>query len=811
MKFTLSWLKDHLETEASLEELERTLSSIGLEVESIVDPSVELGPFTVARIVEAKQHPNADRLKLCQVEVAPGAPTVEVVCGAPNAKAGLVGVFAPLGSYIPGTGITLEERPVRGVVSNGMMLSERELNLSEDHDGIIELQSSLADQVGKPYIAVAGLDDPVIEVGITPNRPDCTGVRGIARDLAAAGLGTLKPAPDVPDFESGDACPINIELRFDDPTNKPCPVFSGRHVAGVKNGPAPAWMQRRLIAIGLRPISALVDITNYVSMDRGRPLHVYDADKIKGVIHARLGKAGETFEGLDGRDHTVGAEMCVIADDSGVLGFGGILGGESTGCTEETTNVLIESAYFDPVGTAETGRKAQLNTDARYRFERGVDPQFVVPGLDLATDWVTKLCGGTPSKSCVAGAPPDGTEEIAFDFALTEKLTGHDVSEARQREILAALGFQSGKRGTDGRATVTAPSWRPDIDGAADLVEEIIRIVGLDEVASVPLPSASDTTRSILTDLQARVRRTRRVLAGRGLVEAITYSFIPHDQAEAFGGGGDALEVANPISSDMSSMRPSLLPQLLIAGQRNRNRGFTDVALFECGQAFKDDTPEGQNTLLSGVRLGNAGFAQRGRHWDGASEPVDLFDVKQDVLAALEAIGIDPATVQVTRDAPGWYHPGRSAVIQRGPKLRLATFGEVHPATLAALDVEGPAVAFEIDLSAIPAPKQKGSAKPRLEMNDLNPVRRDFAFVVPRSTLAADLMRAAKGADKKAVTDVGVFDVFEGPSLGEDRKSIGIEVTLQPSGSTFTDEDIEGISRKIVAAVQKATGAELRS
>ncbi|MEO1264229.1 MAG: phenylalanine--tRNA ligase subunit beta [Pseudomonadota bacterium] len=810
MKFTLSWLKDHLDTEVSLEEMERVLSLIGLEVEDITDPAEALGPFTVARVVEARPHPNADRLRVCDVEIAPGKPTVEVVCGAPNAKTGLIGVFAPLGTYIPGTGITLEKRPVRGVESNGMLLSERELELSDDHDGIIELGQDLAGRVGERFIDVTGRNDPVIEIGITPNRPDCTGVRGIARDLAAAGLGTLKPMPELKHaVEGAAACPVNIELRFDDAAKDACPVFAGRHVAGVANGPAPAWVQQRLRAIGLRPISALVDITNYISMDLGRPLHVYDADKLKGTIHARLGEAGETFDGLDGKSHEVTSEMCVIADESGVLGFGGILGGESTGCTPETTNVLIECAYFDPIRTAATGRTAQIQSDARYRFERGVDPELVVPGLDIATDMVLKLCGGTPSKACIAGEPPAGRKTVAFDFARVAKLTGMDVPAETSRNILTKLGFGVGQG--NGKVDVQTPPWRPDIDGAADLVEEVIRIVGLDQVPSVALPRDGDTVQAVMTDLQLRVRRGRRVLAGRGLVEAITWSFIQRGEATLFGGGQDDLELANPISTEMSSMRPSLLPGLLTAAQRNRNRGFADTALFEIGQAYSGDDETGQHTHASGVRIGTAAFASRGRNWDGAAESVDLFDVKQDVLALLDAIGIDPDTVQVSRDAPAWYHPGRSAVLQRGPKLRLATFGELHPSVLSALDVDGPVVGFEIDLSAIPPAKRKSPQRPEFAVNDLNAVHRDFAFVVAADVAAGDIMRAARNADKKLVTGTTVFDVFSGESVGANRKSVAIEVTLQPQGATFTDEDIEAVSNKIVAAVQKATGAELRS
>ena len=727
MKFTLGWLKDHLETEASLAEIATTLSTIGLEVEEISDPSDALGAFTIARVLEARQHPNADRLRVCQVEIAPGAPSVEVVCGAPNARTGMVGVFAPLGTYIPGTGITLEKRPVRGVVSNGMLVSERELEISDDHEGIIELDESLAARVGERYVDALDLNDPVIEIGLTPNRPDCTGVRGIARDLAAAGLGKLKPEPKLGKVEGTYDCPINIELEFAPDVADACPCFAGRYIRGVKNGPAPQWMQQRLKAAGLRPISALVDMTNYISLDRGRPLHVYDADKLTGAIRARMAKTGESFLALDGKTYTADDTMCVIADDRDVLGYGGIIGGEESGCTETTMNVLIECAYFDPVRTAETGRKNGIISDARYRFERGVDPKFIAPGLDMGTDMILKLCGGEPSRALMAGAPPIEDRRIKFDFAKVRKLTGMDVKAAESKRILKAIGCTI--EGKGGEATIAVPSWRPDMHGAADLVEEVIRIVGLDKVPSAAMSRQHGVTRAVLTDSQKRSRRARRVLAGRGLVEAITWSFLPRRQAQHFGGGSDVLELDNPISVELSSMRPSLLPGLLSAAQRNINRGFQDVGVFELGQAYVDDTDTGQLLVASGVRLNSAHLAGSGRHWTGAASLVDVFDAKADAAAVLAALGIDVGRAQITRDAPGWFHPGRSGVIRLGPKLVLAHFGEVHPATLRELDVDGPAMAFEVFLSALPPEKRKSRARAPLVTNDLLPVRRDFAFV----------------------------------------------------------------------------------
>ena len=810
MKFTLSWLKDHLDTKASVDELATTLSAIGLEVESVEDPAKALGGFTIARIVEAKKHPNADKLQVVQVEVAKGQPLMEVVCGAPNARAGMVSVFAPLGTYIPGSKITLEKKPVRGVVSNGMMCSAAELELSDDSEGIFDLPAEWASRIGQSYIDVAGLNDPVFEVKLTPNRPDCTGVRGIARDLAAAGLGTLKPEPNLGPIKETFECRIAVKLEFSPETANACPVFAARTIKGVSNGPSPDWLQNRLKAVGLRPINALVDVTNYISQDRGRPLHVYDADKIKGAIRARLGKPGEKFLGLDGKEYRVDETMCVIADDAGPLGLGGVMGGESTGCTPTTKNVLIESAWFDPLRTAATGRKTGLVTDARYRFERGVDPATVRPGLDLATDMILKLCGGEASKAKVAGKEPIEARVIPFDFARVEKLTGVKLSDAEISKTLKALGFKID--GKPNASKVTVPTWRPDVHGGADLVEEVVRIAGLDRVPATPLPRAHGITRAVLTEKQKRARRTRRLLASRGFVEAVTWSFIPKDQATHFGGGAPALDLANPISTEMSSMRPGLLAGLLTAVTRNRNRGTADVALFELGQAYRGDKPEDQYLSAAGVRAGTATLDGAGRHWDGKAEAAGLFEVKADVFAALAALGVDANKAQITRDCPAWYHPGRSGTLRLGPKTILAYFGDVHPATLKALDVEAPVAAFEIFLDTLPPERKKSRAKSALTASDLLPVTRDLAFIVPKDVAAGDLVKAAQNADKGLVRVVTVFDVFEGGSLAaEGKKSIAIEVTIQPTTETLTDQAIETITQKIVADVKRATGGELRS
>jgi len=806
VKFTLAWLKDHLDTPATAREIADRLSSIGLEVESIDDPGEKLRAFTIAKVLEAKRHPNADRLQVCKVDTGSGI--AEVVCGAPNARAGMIGVFAPLGTYIPGIKITIEAKPVRGVVSAGMLVSEKELELSDNHQGIIELGADQATNIGKRYVDTLGMGDPVLDVKITPNRPDCTGVRGIARDLAAAGLGKLKPEPQLKGVEGDTDCPVDIKLDFPKELAEACPCFAGRYIKGVKNGDAPAWIQQRLKAAGLRPINALVDVTNYISLDRGRPLHVYDADKLKGAIRARMGRKGETFAGLDGKTHQVDETMCVIADDRAVLGFGGILGGEDTGVTTATKNILIECAYFDPLRTAATGRKAGVQSDARYRFERGVDPAFILPGLDLATSMMLQVAGGAPSKARVAGAPPTPQNVVPFDFGRIERLAGIAVPEAEARATLTALGFRI--EGGGAKVKVTAPTWRPDIDGPADLVEEVVRIAGVDKVPSAPMPRASGVAQPVLTETQQRVRRARRALAGRGLVEAITWSFIDAPSAKAFGGGHESLELANPISSEMTSMRPSLLPALLAAAQRNRNRGFADIGLFEVGQAYRGDSPKDQFLAASGVRAGAMDITGAGRHWEATPNRAGVFQAKADVAGLLAELGFDASKAQVTREAPAWFHPGRSAALKLGPKVTLAYFGEMHPNVLRSMDLAGPVAAFEVFIDALP-PARKKLARGAMEAIDLLPVRRDFAFVVDAKVAAADVVRAAAGVDKKLITDVSVFDLFEGKSLGEGKKSIALEVTLQPREKTLTDQEIDAVAAKIIAQVEKSTGGKIRN
>jgi len=800
MKFTLSWLKEHLETEASLDDIVDGLIGVGLEVEEVSDPAAKLAGFTVARVKEARQHPNADRLRVCDVETASGL--VQVVCGAPNAATGLVGIFAPPGTHIPGTGLDLEVGTIRGVESRGMLCSERELQLSDEHTGIIELDGDFS--IGTPAARALGMDDPMIYVKVTPNRPDALGVYGIARDLAAKGLGTLKPL-DVRPVKGTYKSPIDVKLSFDDPDNTPCPLFVGRHFRGISNGPSPAWLQRRLTAIGLRPISALVDITNYVTYGYGRPLHVFDAGKVKGDIRPRLARNGETLEALDGKTYVLDDTMTVISDDNGPEGLGGIMGGEASGCTEETTEVMLEAALFDPVRTAATGRKLSLQSDARYRFERGVDPGFVQTGAEIATRLILEFCGGEASDLVIAGKAPDVSRSYLLRKTRVRDLGGIDVPLGEQTRILTSLGF--GVSETAAGLDCAVPSWRLDVGGEADLVEEVCRIVGLDTIPPAAMPRLHAVARPVLSTQQRRMVAARRRLAERGLNEAVTWSFLTAGQADMFGGGHPAVKLANPISSELSDMRPSLLPNLIAAAGRNLARGFADLALFEVGQCYHGDAPEDETLRATGIRRG----AEHARHWSGPAREVDLFDAKADAMAVLAAAGAPVQSLQVVQGGPDWFHPGRAGTIQLGPKNQLGWFGEIHPGVLDAMDVKGPIVAFEIVIDNIPEPKQKSATRAALDAAQLLPVRRDFAFVLAEDVAADRVVRAARGADKALIADVSVFDLFSGGALGEGRKSLAIEVVLQPREKTLTDQDIEAVSTKIVGAVEKATGGTLRS
>jgi phenylalanyl-tRNA synthetase beta chain len=801
MKFTLSWLKEHLETDEPLESLADKLTMIGLEVEAIEDKAKALAPFVIAKVIEAKQHPNADRLRVCLVDTGDGKP-IQVVCGAPNARTGMTGVFSPPGTYIPGKKITLGVGTIRGVESRGMLVSEAEMELSEDHEGIIDLPAEAP--VGEPYAKWAGLDDAVIEINLTPNRPDCTAVHGIARDLAAADMGKLiDPAPKP--IKGTFPCPVGVKIEAADL----CPGFALRLVRGVKNGPSPAWLQKRLTAIGLRPINALVDITNFMTFDRGRPLHVFDASKVHGNLTVRRGRKGESLLALDGRTYELDESICVIADDKAVESLAGIMGGEESGCDAGTTDVLIESALWNPLNIAQTGRRLGINSDARYRFERGVDPNFMVPGLELATQMVLDLCGGEPSEIVLEGARNAEDRVLDFPVAEVKRLSGLDVPLPEMKRVLDKLGFFVAGKGET--VKVAIPSWRPDIEGKADIVEEVVRIIGVDRVPFTPLERGEAARKRVLTAQQVRTRKAKRALGSRGLVEAVTWSFIGHAEAELFGGGQAELVLANPIAADLSDMRPSLIPGLVAAAQRNADRGFPDVALFEVGQVFRSDQPEGQLTAASGVRRARAKASGAGRHWSGNGE-ADAFDVKADALGVLVAAGAPPQALQVVPGGPAWLHPGRSGTIQIGPQNVLGYFGELHPRALEALDAEGPLMAFEVILERIPDAKTKPTrAKPQIDLSAFQPVSRDFAFMVDTKVKAGDIVRAAQNVDRKLITGVTVFDVYEGKNIEPGKKSIAIAVTLQPREKTMTDEEIDAVAAKIVAEVAKRTGGTLRA
>ncbi len=814
MKFTLTWLKDHLDTAADATTIADTLTRIGLEVEHLHDPAAALAGFVTARVIEAGPHPNADRLRVCRVDAGPdvgdGAP-VQVVCGAPNARTGMTGVFSPVGTFIPGKKLTLAAGVIRGVASNGMLCSGAELGLSDDHDGIVELPADAP--VGVPYARWAGLDDPVFDVALTPNRPDAAGVAGIARDLAAAGLGTLK-TPPVAALADGAPCPVRPALDLDDPAL--APAFALRHVAGVRNGASPPWLQARLRAVGLRPINALVDVTNYLALDRARPLHVFDAAKLRGGLTVRRGRAGETLDALDGKTYALDADTVVVADERGPVSVAGVIGGAATGCDETTTAVVIESALWQPASIAATGRRLGIVSDARYRFERGVDPAFTLPGLDLATRMVVASCGGTPSAPALAGAVPQPDLRIAFPESEVARLTGLAVATAEMETVLEALGFDLARSaGNADMLLVKVPSFRPDVAGKADLVEEIVRIVGVDRVPAQPLPPAAAAA-TALSPLQRRTRGAKRALAACGLVEAVTWSFVSREEAELFGAdeAGAArppLPLANPIASGLSHMRPSLLPGLVAALGRNAARGFGDLGLFEVGQVFRGTGDADQRTAAAGVRGGTAGVAGAGRHWSGAAPAAGVYDAKSDVLALLAALGVPTGGLQMVPGAPPCFHPGRSFTLRFGPKGVLGHAGELHPRTLAALDVAGPVVGFELVLDAIPPAKARPTrARARLDLADLMPLTRDFAFIVGADVAAGDIVRAAQAAERALVTEVGVFDVYTGAGVPAGKKSVAVAATIQPRERTLTDAEIDAIMARIVAAVAKKTGAVLR-
>ncbi|GGC68926.1 phenylalanine--tRNA ligase beta subunit [Siccirubricoccus deserti] len=822
MKFTLSWLKAHLETEASLDEILTVLNRIGLEVEGVEDRGAALAAFRIAKVVEATQHPNADRLRALKVDPGDGN-LLSVVCGAPNARAGMKGVVALPGAFIPGTGITLKKGEIRGMASEAMMLSAREMGLGEDHSGIVDLPADAP--LGESYVRWAGLDDPVIEISVTPNRGDALSVQGVARDLAAAGLGRLKPL-ERPAITPAYPSPLRWEIADE----RACDYVLGRAIRGVRNGPSPKWLQDLLVAIGQRPINALVDVTNLYTYGLGRPLHVFDVAKVKGsTLTMRMAREGESLAALNGKSYALTPEDGIIADETGPEALGGIIGGAPTGCDETTTEVFIECALFDPVRIALSGRRHDIRTDARARFERGVDPALPRLGLELATWTIMELCGGEPSEVVAAGEEPRWQRSATLRFERLAGLGGADVPADEAVGILERLGFTVQARDA-ARVTVAVPSWRNDIAGAgaldqhpslsperaraaaegcaevepeADLVEEVLRIRGLDQVPPVSLPVAGIVPPPALTPKQSRAVLARRVLAARGMLDCVSFGFMEAKVAARFGETPAVLRLENPIAADLDQMRPTPVASLLLAASRNAARGWPDVALSELGAAYRDPTPEGQLAVAAGVRAGHTP-----RHWAEPSRPFDAMDAKGDVLAVLAALGVPMAALQVTADAPGFYHPGRSGVVRQGPKTVLATFGEIHPQVRGALDLSGPAVGFEVFLDAIPEPKRRKRGAPDLPA--FQPLRRDFAFLVDATVPSEAVLRAARGADKALVTDVALFDCYAGDKLPEGKVSLAIQVTLQPREATLTDAEIETVAAKIVAAVGKATGAVLR-
>jgi phenylalanyl-tRNA synthetase beta chain len=785
MRFTLSWLKDHLETEASLDALSDQLTSLGLVVDKIENKAATLAPFKICEIVEAEKHPNADRLKVCRVNT--GQEVIQVVCGAPNARAGLKAVLARPGDLIPSTKQVLKVGKVRDVESQGMMCSAQELLLEGEDHGIIEVDPQAP--IGESYAQWRGLDETLIEIEITANRGDCLSVYGIARDLAATGIGRLKPLK-TEKIQGKFSCPVSLTVN-----SEACPHFTGRVIRGVKNGPSPEWLQKKLHAIGLRPISALVDITNFFAYDRGRPLHVFDVDKLQGDLTIRLSKTGEPFQALDGNTYTLGEDMAVIADSSGAISLAGVMGGESTGCDESTQTVFLESAFFDPIRITMAGRALGMSSDSRTRFERGVDPASTLPGLEAATQMILDLCGGEASDILEKGRAPDFRKSINFCPKRIQSLGGLDVTSHRAQEVLNSLGFEVTKE--DHQLKVLTPSWRFYIEYEADLVEEVLRVEGYDKIPSVPYGVRPES--KPLNPLQERRFMIRDRLAGRGLVEAVTWSFMSSKEVDLFGGVGETLIVLNPISQELNAMRPSILPNLLKATLFNQNRGIDSIGLFECGPQFSSSTPDGQHMMATGLRAGSF----HPGNWSEKKRPVDLYNAKGDALAIFESAGITP---QLEPKAPGWYHPGRSGTLKLGPQI-LGYFGELHPTVVKTFDVKGPIVAFEIFLDRIPLPKRKTTAKPCLTLSPYQAVERDFAFVVDQGVAAETLLKAAMKSDPALISDITLFDVF---ALSDNKKSLGIRVRLQPKDHTLTEEELLTFSHKIISSIAQSTGGVLR-
>lgn len=797
MKFTVSWLHDHLATKASLEDLLDAMTNAGLEVERVEDPSQALSAFSVAYVRSVRNHPDADKLNVCTVDTKDGS--LQIVCGAPNVRADMWVAYAPLGAYIPGHDMTLDAKPrsIRGVESHGMLCSSKELELGQDHDGIMDLKGDF--KVGQSLASALGMNDPVIDFEVTPNRPDWLGVYGIARDLAAAGLGKFNPMPVRP-VVGTFPCPVSFATEH----TGACPVFVGRVIRGVRNGPSPGWMQARLKAVGINPKNMLIDVTNYLSIDRCRPLHAYDLSKLTGKVVARLGAGGETFKALDGREYTTTEDMCVIADDSGVIGLAGVMGGDRTAVSAETTDIFIESAYFDPDRTARTGRATGILSDARYRFERGVDPESCIEGVELATRLILECCGGEASEYQISGAVPNPTPPVQFNVRDMKRLTGVEVKSSDLRRIVKDLGFIAEDTGE--AWYMTTPSWRHDIHQSADIVEEIIRIKGYNALPTTSLPPLEGGLKQVLTENQRRTRAGRRVLASRGFLETVTWSFLSKEEAKLFNGGDPSLQIANPVASDLGWMRPSILPNLIRAAQRNADFSQRDIRLFEAGPVYLADGPKDQRRMISGLVR-----PEILRHWSGKRESYGLYDAKADVFALIEALGQAPDKLLVMEPTRSHWHPGRSATLRLGPKNTVAQFGEIHPGVLKKMGIDGRLIGFEVNIDTLPLPRSSGiKTRPVLEKLDLTPVRRDFAFIVKDELPAGELIRAIQGADKAMIAAVDLFDVYDGNGVPDGHKSLAVEVTIQPKDATLTDDQIEQITGRVVKSATKI-GATLRA
>ena len=793
MKFTLSWLKQHLETNSDIETILKKLTNIGLEVESSYNPSEALNGFIAAKIISTKPHPDADRLQLCLIDT--GTEEIEIVCGAKNAKEGLTTIYAPVGSTIPASGMKLKKAKIRGIESSGMLCSEKELNLGDDSEGITELSGQISP--GTSISKALDINDTYVEIAITPNRPDCLGIRGIARDLAAAGLGELIKEKQIKISTSKENLPVFIDAENN---FEGCTIFAGRLIKNITNNKSPDWLVKRLESIGVKSINCLVDITNFINFDRGRPLHVYDANKINNKIGARDAKVGEKILALDGKDYELKPGMCVIADNEKVLGIGGIMGGNESGSTIETNDVFIESAYFDPIKTALSGRALNIISDSRYRFERGVDPEYVIEGLNLATQMILDLCGGEAGEISLVDNLKFQPKKIKFDPKLVSKLTGIEIPNDKIVKILESLGFD-----ISNSWNVVIPSWRPDIYGEADLVEEIVRIFGLDNIESEPLLNLDQPTKPILTKKQKQIKMIKRSIASKGLMETISYSFINNKESLNFGGGSSSLKIVNPISDELSEMRPTPLASLVSIADENFKKGYTDIGIFEVGPGFLGVEQDEQITIASGLRIGTHRSEGSGKDWQGFQK-VSVFDAKEDVISVLELLNLNLESHKVERTAPDHYHPGRSGQIVTGGGDILASFGELHPKIIKTKDFKV-AVAFEIYIDAINKQKIKSNLKIAPEISNLQPLKRDFSFVVSSDTEAQTIINTAKQSDKGFIKDVKIFDQF----LGENEKSIAIEVIIQPKEVTLTDEQIESISKKIIKSVEDKTKGKLRS